>query len=163
MRKKSSVQRIDFITLTVASCLLMPDSLIDRIVHLFHAGPPAKRALRQFERNKTRLQQQFFQKASAAGTPRGLRWVRCDWLPGMSLLRDKSSGEICLLAGVNISFEAIEGGDMEDVSAVSLVRDASAVFQLTPSGWQTSGRALFNMNPSEAQLKLNSSYEPLED
>lgn len=79
------------------------------------------------------------------------------------LLRDRATGEICLLVGVNVSFEAVEGSDMEDVAAVSLVRDASAVFQLTPKGWQTSGRALFNMNPSEAQQKLCASYEPFEN
>jgi hypothetical protein len=66
------------------------------------------------------------------------------------------------LAGVNISFEAAAGGDMEDVAAVSMIRDASAVFHRTPSGWQTSGRALFNMNPAEAQQKLNASYQPFE-
>jgi hypothetical protein len=63
---------------------------------------------------------------------------------------------------VNISFEAVEGGDMEHVAAVSLIRDACAVFQLTPAGWQSTGRALFNMNPSEAQEKLAASYEPYE-
>jgi len=51
---------------------------------------------------------------------------------------------------------------MEDVAAVSMIRDASAVFQLTPTGWQTSGRALFNMNPAEALQKLNASYQPFE-
>jgi hypothetical protein len=49
----------------------------------------------------------------------------------MILLKDRQTDEICLLTGVNISFEAIEGGDMENVAAVSMLRDACAVFQLT--------------------------------
>ena len=140
----------------------MPGFLFDRILSLFRFRPTTARLLIQFEENRTALQQQFYVKASTAGTPRGLTWLRCEWLPTRALLRDRTTGGICLLAGVNVSFEAIEGGDMEDVTAVSMVRDASAVFQLTPSGWQTSGRALFNMNPAEAQQKLGASYQPFE-
>ena len=133
---------------------------IDQIVQLFRVETSAAALLRRFENHHEALQHQFFQKASAVGIPRGLRWVRCDWLPTRSLLRDRNSQQVCLLAGVNISFEAIEGGDMEHVTAVSLIRDASAVFQLTRQGWQTTGRALFNMNPAEAAAKLAASYEP---
>ena len=116
--------------------------------------------LRFFEQNENTLKPQFFQKAAAVGSPRGLRWVRCDWLSDKVLLRNRATGQISLLVSVNLSFEAIEGGDMEDVKAVSLIRDACAVFQLTPSGWEASGRALFNMNPAEAVEKLAGSHEP---
>ena len=104
------------------------------------------------------LQQEFLKKARAAGIPRGLRWTQCEWLPSRILLKDRQTSEICLLTGINVSFEAIEGGDMEHVAAVSMLRDACAVFQLTASGWETSGRALFNMNPMEAAEKLRDSY-----
>ena len=147
---------------TVSHCLTMPDSFVGRIRKLFRTRPAAPRLLKQFDDNRTMLEQQFFCKASTAGTPRGLTWLRCEWLPTRVLLRDRTTGGICLLAGVNVAFEAIEGGDMEDVAAVSMIRDASAVFQLTPSGWQTSGRALFNMNPAEALQKLNASYQPFD-
>ena len=142
------------------SCLIMKIPLIDQFIQLFRTGVPEATLLRRFENSRELLEQQFFQKAAGAGIPRGLRWVRCEWLPTRSLLRERSSRQICLLVGVNISFEAVEGGDMEHVAAVSLIRDACAVFQLTQAGWQTSGRALFNMNPSEAQEKLAASYEP---
>lgn len=52
---------------------------------------------------------------------------------------------------------------MEHVEAVSLLRDACAVFQQTPSGWHTNGRALFNMNPAEATEKLSGSYTPFSE
>ncbi len=138
----------------------MPISFADRIRTFFRLRPTAAGLMQHFDRHTAVLQQQFFVAASTAGTPRGLTWLGCEWLPSRVLLRDRASGEICLLAGVNISFEATPGGDMEDVAAVSLIRDASAVFRLTPSGWQTSGRALFNMNPVEAQQKLAASYLP---
>lgn len=50
---------------------------------------------------------------------------------------------------------------MEDVAAVSNVRDACAVFQWTGREWKTSGRTLFNMNPAEARERLAASYEPM--
>ena len=147
---------------TVSHCLTMPDSFVGRIRKLFRTRPAAARLLHQFDSHRTSLEQQFFSRASTGGTPRGLIWLRCEWQPTRVLLRDRTTGGICLLASVNVAFAAVEGGDMEDVAAVSMIRDASAVFQLTPTGWQTSGRALFNMNPAEALQKLNASYQPFE-
>ena len=63
---------------------------------------------------------------------------------------------------VNIRFEAIEGGDMEDVEAVGLLRDAAALFHYQTGSWGTGGRALFNMNPADAISRLNGQYEPVE-
>ncbi len=39
---------------------------------------------------------------------------------------------------------------MEDVEAVGNLRAATAVFFYDGKKWTTSGRALFNLNPSEA-------------
>ncbi len=136
-------------------------SLLNGLRGFFGRRLTPERLLKSFDQEQKTLEQQFFEKARTAGIPRGLRWVHCEWLPTRSLLRDKSTSQICLLVGVNISFDAIEGGDMENVAAVSLIRDACAVFHLAKEGWQTSGRALFNMNPSEAADKLGASYEPL--
>ncbi len=140
--------------------LVLPESFFTKLFRLFTPRLSEAILLRRFEMERNRLQQTFLQKAREANIPRGLRWTQCEWLPSMILLKDRQTNEICLLAGVNISFEAIEGGDMENVAAVSMLRDACAVFQLTPSGWQTSGRALFNMNPAEAAERLRDSYAP---
>jgi hypothetical protein len=142
------------------SPIAMNISMFDKFIRLLRPRLTPQRLLSAFQQERAALEEQFFQKARTAGIPRGLRWVRCDWLPEKTLLQDKTNGQICLLVSVNISFEAIEGGDMEDVAAVSLIRDACAVFQMTASGWQASGRTLFNMNPAEAMQKLGGSYSP---
>ena len=64
--------------------------------------------------------------------------------------------------GVNIRFEALEGGDMEDVEAVGMVRDAAALFHYHRGRWGTGGRALFNMNPSGALVHFKGQIEPIE-
>ena len=63
------------------------------------------------------------------------------------------------LVGVTISFEAIEGGDMEGVEAVGNLRNASAVFFFQGGQWQTNGRVIFNLNPNEAIEHFKSGYE----
>ncbi len=115
----------------------------------------------QFQHQRTPLEQQYFERASSTGLPRGLTWKKCDWLPSYVLLLDRTTKQPNLLVSVNLHFEAIAGGDMEDVAAVSNVRDACAVFQWQNKSWTTTGRTLFNMNPEEARDRLAASYEPL--
>ncbi len=113
----------------------------------------------RFDAERERLQAQFFAAAAAAGKPRGLRWQQCQWNELIEWVRDKHSGQIHALVGVTISFEAIEGGDMEGVEAVGNLRNASAVFFLQDGHWQTAGRAVFNLNPAEAVEHFKGSYE----
>jgi hypothetical protein len=113
----------------------------------------------RFERERDRLQAQFFAAASASGKPRGLRWQECQWNDLIEWVRDRQSGQIHALVGVTISFEAIEGGDMEGVEAVGNLRNAAAVFFLQDGQWQTAGRAVFNLNPAEAVDHFKGSYE----
>lgn len=125
------------------------------------AAANPNRLLRHFERQRELLQRQYFERASSTGLPRGLRWLNCDWLPAHILLRDRTTNQPNLLVSINLRFEAIEGSDMEEVAAVSNIRDACAVFQWQHNAWTTSGRTLFNMNPEEAKQRLAASYEPI--
>jgi hypothetical protein len=121
----------------------------------------AERGRRDFRRQREVLEAKFFDLAAARGKPRGLRWVDCDWLETVTFARDKQTGLLTAFVAVNISFEAIEGGDMEDVAAVSNIRDAAAVFHYQKGNWGTGGRALFNMNPNDALDRLQGQFEPL--
>lgn len=114
-----------------------------------------------FERHRESLERQYFALASSTGLPRGLRWLNCEWLPAHILLRDRTTKQLNLLVSINLRFEAIAGSDMEDVAAVSSIRDACAVFQWQNNAWTTAGRTLFNMNPELAKQRLAESYEPV--
>jgi hypothetical protein len=63
---------------------------------------------------------------------------------------------------VTISFEAIEGGGMEDVEAVGNLRAATVVFRLDGPVWRADGRALFNLNPDEAIKHYQNDLETVE-
>jgi hypothetical protein len=107
------------------------------------------RAIEQFARHRDSLEQAFFAAASASGKPRGLRWKECAFQPGVLLARDRANGEFVGLVGVTISFEAVEGGGMEEVEAVGNLRAATALFTHNGRQWTTQGRAVFNLEPPE--------------
>jgi hypothetical protein len=120
------------------------------------------RAIREFPLQRERLEAEFFRLAAASGKPRGLRWLECDWQRSVTFGRDLENGTLTAFVGVNIRFEAIEGGDMEGVEAVGMIRDAAALFHFHRGVWGTGGRALFNMNPSDALSRLKDQIEPIE-
>ncbi|HEY2250383.1 MAG TPA: hypothetical protein VGH74_04955 [Planctomycetaceae bacterium] len=121
----------------------------------------ADRGRRDFRRQRELLEAKFFDLAAVSGKPRGLRWVDCDWLETVTFARDRQTGLLTAFVAVNISFEAIEGGDMEDVAAVGNIREAAAVFHYQKGHWGTGGRALFNMNPDDALDRLQGQFKPL--
>jgi hypothetical protein len=108
-----------------------------------------QRALREFVARRNELQSLFFEKAASSGKPRGLAWKSCAFQDGVLLARDRANGELVGLVGVTIGFEAIEGGEMEDVEAVGNLRAATAVFSWDGGEWTTAGRAIFNLEPRE--------------
>ncbi len=108
------------------------------------------RARRDFHRHREHLEARFLKLASLSGKPRGLEWVRCDFEDDVTYVRHRHSGELSAFVGVTIGFQAVEGGGMEDVEAVGNLRAGTAVFRVERGNWQTDGRALFNLNPTEA-------------
>ena len=117
-----------------------------------------EQAMRQFRLERESLEAKFFDLAAASGRPRGLRWVHCDWQRPVTFGRDVNSQLLTAFVSVEIQFEAVEGGDMEDVEAVGTIRDASAVFHYRNRHWGTGGKALFNMNPAEAIERLEGQF-----
>ena len=116
-------------------------------------------ALELFRMQREQLEAKFFDLARGRGIPRDLRWVECAWLDEVRFGRSVDDGMLTAFAGVNIRFEAIEGGDMEDVEAVGLIRDAAAIFHFENGRWGTGGRAMFNLDPHAAIDRLAGQYE----
>lgn len=121
-----------------------------------------RKAREQFKVQREVLEAKFFDLARQLGKPRDLVWIDCDWLQSVTFARDAETGLLTAFVAVNIRFEAVEGGDMEGVEAVGLIRDAAAVFHFSQGAWGTGGRALFNMNPEDAVTRLKDQYIPLE-
>ncbi len=151
--------------------LIIAGVLVAIVAALLVAGRPllnwlrkkqARQAYEQFRVQREQLEAKFFDLASRLGKPRDLRWLDCDWQSGVTFGRDVQTGMLTAFVAVNVRFEAVEGGDMEYVEAVGLLRDAAAVFHYQNGNWGTGGRALFNMNPVDALNRLADQYEPVE-
>lgn len=121
----------------------------------------AEKAMRQFPLQREQLEAKFFDLARSSGKPRGLKWLDCDWLSEVTYARACDTGLLTAFVAVNLRFEAIAGGDMEAITHVDTLREAAAVFHFEKGRWKTSGRALFNMNPSEAMVRLAGQFEPV--
>src|SRR5436190_24293450 len=124
--------------LTIAVALLATAMLLLRTpLRAWRERREAERARGDFRRQREVLEAKFFDLAAASGKPRGLRWIDCDWLETVTFARDRQTGLLTAFVAVNISFEAIAGGDMEDVAAVSNIRDAAGVFHYQNGNWGT--------------------------
>ncbi len=124
----------------------------------------AKRQLAtlEFKELRAELQAKFLAVAAASGKPRGLRWKQCDLDKNEVFAIDRANGEFHALVGATISFEAIPGGDMEDVEAVGSLRSATATFAYRKDEWTTDGRVIFNHEPAEALEKYQDSLQPFD-
>jgi hypothetical protein len=120
-----------------------------------------ERAIAQFPLRREALEAKFFDLARQRGRPRGLRWTQCDWQQSVTFGRDLQSQLLTAFVSVEVHFEAVEGGDMEDVEAVGTIRDATALFHYSNGQWGTGGKALFNMNPQDALTRLEGQFEPI--
>jgi hypothetical protein len=108
---------------------------------------------RQQARAKFQLQREWleakFLTLAMENAPRGLQWADCEFDDRVRFARDREKDELCAFVAIEIKFEAIAGGGMEDVEAVGNSKAATSVFHYRGGTWITLGRAIFNLNPHE--------------
>lgn len=114
---------------------------------------------RDFHRQREQLEAKFIDRAAANGKPRGLRWVDVVFDDDVIYARDRRSRKLKALVAVEVSFEAVEGGGMEHVEAVSNVRAGTAEFLFDGTRWGTAGRVYFNLTPSVTVKYLSANLE----
>lgn len=121
-----------------------------------------KLAKLQLQEQFDELTSAFLAAAQASGKPRGLAWKDCE-LSGVPVFTvDRVSGELYALLTATISFEAVEGGGMEDVEAVGNLRTATVIFVYRNQHWATDGRAVFNLEPDQVLDRFSESLQPVE-
>lgn len=121
-------------------------------------APDYRVQVNEFEQSRKVLEETFFKVCSESGRPRGLRWKSCDFESTMLFVVENHSLNLHALVPVVISFEAIEGGPMEDMEAVSNLRVGSALFVHTGDNWATRGDVIYNLSPDEAFQRYAPNY-----
>lgn len=149
------------IVVTVISAALAGGAIAvaTRPLRLARRAEALARIQRDFHRQREQLEAKFIDRAAASGKPRGLAWTNVDFDDDVIYVRDRKRRCLKALVAIEVSFEAIAGGGMEEVEAVGNVRAATAEFLYDGSRWCTAGRVYFNLAPSAAVKYLAADLE----
>lgn len=107
-------------------------------------------ACRDFHRQRERLETKFVQLGIVGTKPDGRRWSDCQFDDDVAYARSRSTGELTAYVAVTIEMEVHENHSSTSPGAVGNLRAATAVFRFDGDHWETDGRAIFNLTPTEA-------------
>ena len=147
------------VTACVAALAALATGIAMRPVRQARAAERLARAQRDFHRQREPLEAKFIERAAASGKPRGLRWLDVEFDDDVVYARDRRTRTLKALVAIEVRFEAVVGGGMEEVEAVSRVRAATAEFLHDAGRWATEGRVYFNLAPSATVKYLSSDLE----
>jgi len=145
----------------VAVVAVMAVILAIRPLRQARAAERLARARRDFHRQREPLEAKFIERAAASGKPRGLRWLDVDFDDDVVYAWDRRNRLLKALVAIEVSFEVVEGGGMDEVApeTVGRVRAATAEFFHDGSRWQTAGRVYFNLAPTATVKYLERDLE----
>jgi hypothetical protein len=144
----------------VGAALVVVAMLLWRQWHAARLSAERHAAMQAFAGRRQELAGEFLAAAAATGKPRGLHWKVCDLGHEVRFAVDSASGELLALVQATVSFEAVEGGAMEDVEAVGNLRTVTAIFIHRAGVWTTDGRAVFNLEPGEVLERYRDALRP---
>jgi hypothetical protein len=93
---------------------------------------------------------QVYSLASKRNKSESPRLSDCTFSDDVSYVRDRSSGELSAFVAVSLSMEDAKPGDYNNGDAVGNLQLGTAVFRFDRDHWETDGRAILNLSPSEA-------------
>jgi len=147
------------IACAVAACGCLAFAAVLRPMRAARRSEQLARIQRDFHRQREQLEAKFIDRAAASGKPRGLVWTNVAFDDDVIYVRDRKHRCLKALVAIEVSFEAVDGGGMEDVEAVSNVRAATAEFLYDGTRWCTAGRVYFNLAPSATVKYLSADLE----
>ena len=102
-------------------------------------------------RHRPALLARFFETVSQSEQPEGLVWksIEASDVPTVVPLGET----LTFLQPVEVQFDAIIGGGMEDAPALASVRAAIAMLHWTAGQW-TTGKCLFNVDVGDVEKRL---------
>ena len=107
-------------------------------------------ACRNFHRQRERLEAKFVQLGTVGTKNDAARWTDCQFDDDVAYARNRSTGELSAFVAVTIEMEDLGLRSSGTPDAVGNLRAATAVFRLDGDHWETDGRAIFNLTPTEA-------------
>ncbi|MEN6449252.1 MAG: hypothetical protein ABFC96_02065 [Thermoguttaceae bacterium] len=110
---------------------------------------PLALAKRRFHAERERLEAKFLQLAAARSTPNAPRWSDCNFADDVAYVRSRTTGELSAFVAVTLATEDVDGGPTV-LDADEGLQAGTAVFRFDRDHWETEGRAILNLSPTEA-------------
>ena len=108
------------------------------------------RARRDFHWQRERLEAKFVQLGLIHTKGRAPRWTDCRFDDDVAYARNRATGELTAYVAAAIEMEAFRRGRLPGgCNTLEGVRAATAVFRFDGDHWETDGRAIFNLSPTE--------------
>jgi len=114
------------------------------------AATPLIQAKQRFHAQRERLEAKFIQLAAAHASPDAPQWADCTFDDDVSYVRNRATGELSAFVAVTIASESLDAAVRSTSDAVSNLQAGTAVFRFDRDHWETDGRAILNLSPSEA-------------
>jgi len=99
---------------------------------------------------RERLEAKFIQLAAAHAAPDAPQWADCVFDDDVSYVRSRSTGELSAFVAVSIATENLDAAIRGTADAIGNLQAGTAVFRFDRDHWETDGRAILNLSPSEA-------------
>lgn len=127
--------------------LLVGAVLLWQLVRLARRQSRWAHARRDFHWQRERLEAKFVQIAWTNAHRRYPRWSDCEFDDDVSYVRNRNTGELSAFVRVLITLDAPDD-PFDDGSGA--LRSGTAIFRFDRDHWETDGRAILNLSPSEA-------------
>ena len=105
---------------------------------------------KDFHAQRERLEAKFVHLASVHAKPHGPHWADCDFDDDVAYVRDRRTGQLQAFVGVTVAVENFDDVPTGGVGAIGNLRAGTAVFRFDGDHWETDGRAILNLSPTEA-------------
>jgi hypothetical protein len=107
-------------------------------------------AKRDFHKQREWLEAKLIRLASTHVKPDSPRWADCDFDDAVAYVRHRATGELSALVGITVAMERIGHSPASASDLISNLRAGTAVFRFDAGHWETDGKVLLNLSPSEA-------------
>ena len=107
-------------------------------------------ARRDFHTQRERLEAKFVCLASAEDEPGGPRWDDCDFDDDVAYVRNRKTDELWAFVAVTVATDDFENATANIGDLIGNLQAGTAVFRFDRDHWETEGRAILNLSPTEA-------------
>ena len=147
----------------LAVALLALVALVWQIQRNAFRVTPLAQAKQRFHAQRERLEAKFIQLAAAHATPDAPQWTDCTFDDDVAYVRSRTTGELSAFVAVTISSEDVDAASRGPSDAVGNLQAGTAVFRFDLDHWETDGRAILNLSPTEAVQHFRNDLEFVEE